>query len=230
MTAKKRKLASPPAVLPPDKKPVVKKESVVTKAPAPKPAANALAGTTPGKPLPSFARRKPLAAARPAAATAPAKAAAPAAPASAPTPMFDAFALSMADMQNEQKAKDGGPLPSAGPEGLAALDGIKLVRAGKKKKSVRWQTDDKLEQIKFFESIIDFTDEFGNSLGDQDVSNHCARAFARADCFDRTTMRKWEVSMSTPRALLCTDCEKSWTGKILQVKRLHACGVQAIDI
>ncbi|KAL7005966.1 hypothetical protein EMMF5_004507 [Cystobasidiomycetes sp. EMM_F5] len=121
-----------------------------------------------GKALPSFAKRKPLAAARPVtAATAASATATASVPVTAPvSAAFDPFAQSLLDMQAELKAKDN-PLGASGSNDHASGDGSKIVRASKKKKTLRWQPDDKLEQIRIFEPIA-YGDADGNPLSAED--------------------------------------------------------------
>lgn len=181
-----------------------------------------------GKALPSFAKRKPLAAARPVtAATAASATATASVPVTAPvSAAFDPFAQSLLDMQAELKAKDN-PLGASGSNDHASGDGSKIVRASKKKKTLRWQPDDKLEQIRIFEPIA-YGDADGNPLSAEDVSRRTPkRGHVLILLINRTTLRRWEVLTSTLKEQPCTACEKRSIGRNLQVGTYQYCGFTA---
>lgn len=128
-------------------------------------------GTAPiGKPLPAFAKRKPA----PSTATKSAPAKITPATVQAPATLevaFNPFEMSLQDMVKSKEVASGMSLNDTLNMLHSAVNdaGISIVpraAAGKKaKKSVRWESDDKLEQKKIVEKLV-YGDEFGNEIAD----------------------------------------------------------------
>lgn len=124
-----------------------------------------------GKVLPSFAKRKPAASAISKPAVRPATA--PSLPAPAAAPAFDPFAMSLQDMAASKESAAGSGMSVGDTLNMLhkAVDNASILnsshavpRAGpQKKKSVRWQEEDKLVLIKWVDKLV-YGDEYGNEI------------------------------------------------------------------
>lgn len=128
-----------------------------------KPIGKLSANVATGKPLPSFAKRKPAPPAAPKAAPTPAPKPAPAVAA------FDPFATALQDMSREREAVNGMSMGETMNMLKTAMgsanDGQAVPRAGKKRKSVRWESDANLRKVKIVPVLV-YGDEFGNEIAD----------------------------------------------------------------
>ena len=135
------------------------------------PKASATLGTAPlGKALPAFAKRKPaplLAKSVPLNREKPAPVLA-----TAPEPVFNPFEISLQDMVKSKEVASGMSLNDtlsmlhSAMHDVGSSNTVPRAAAGKKaKKTVRWETDDKLEHKKIVEKLV-YGDEWGNEIAD----------------------------------------------------------------